>query len=480
MKLCSGVFSLVSIAVVLSVGVETSLGQARSPQSGTPPVATAAKPAAASSQGANQATIPNLPADNAGPEATSDTNALDSIPEVREGLELLNNGERAQAAALFAAAYKKRPDLIPAGAAVAVALFNGRQFDQARFWLEKTIDDCPSDPEAYIALAEVAQLEGRLYEAKLLAAQGANLAGQYKSNAQRQKKLAIRSQLVVIMVSEKKGNWEDAKTRLEALITREPEEPEYLTRLGVVLFQMDDLEKSLKVFGQAIEKGAQLPPPYALVAQLLNQKGRTQEAKTYISEAVKNNQTNFQVMSVAANLAVQWEMIPQAKQYAERALKLNPESLDAQAMCGLIALYEQNFEQAQKYYEGILKVDPNNFYGKNGLALALCEQTDQTKVSMGLAYAKQNAEANPQSIDALSTWAWTSLKAGQMDMAENILNRIQNSGVISAAGAYYLAEIKQLKGDTELATTLANAALSTKNNYPKRVAAQELLNKLQK
>ena len=56
----------------------------------------------------------------------------------------------------------------------------------------------------------------------------------------------------------------------------------------------------------------------------------------------------------------------------------------------------------------------------------------------------------------------------------------QSSGQISAAGAYYLAEIKQQKGDTELAATLANAALSTKNNYPKKVAAQELLNRLQR
>ena len=179
-------------------------------------------------------------------------------------------------------------------------------------------------------------------------------------------------------------------------------------------------------------------------------------------------------------VAVQWEMIPQAKNYAAKALLLEPDSLDAQAMCGLIALYEQNYEQAQKYYEGILKEEPNNFYGINGLALALCEQQDQAKVNMGLAYARRNAEANSQSIDALSTYAWALLKTGDVDLAETVLNRVQNSGVISAAGAYYLAEIKQLKGDGEQAAILANAALSTKNNYPKKTAAQELLLKLQR
>ncbi|MCL2304030.1 MAG: tetratricopeptide repeat protein [Planctomycetaceae bacterium] len=468
MKYCSIVFSLLGIAVFLSIHSATSLGQRQS----------TAQPATVAPGG--NSTMTNLPGDVTGPEATADTNSLDSIPEVRQGLELLNSGERAKAAELFAAAYKKRPDLIPAGAAVAVAMFNEKRFDQTRYWLERTIDDCPDDPEAYLALAEIAQLEGRLYEAKILAAQGLTLTGQYKSNPERQKKLAIRGQLVLIMVSEKKENWEDAKTRLEALIARVPDESEYLTRLGVVLFQMNDLEKSLKVFGQAIEKGAPLPPPYALVAQLLNQKGRTSEAVTYINEAIKANPGNFQVASIAANLAVQWEKIPQAKKYADTALKLKPDSLDAQAMCGLIALYEQNYEQAQKYYEGILKEDPNNFYGINGLALALCEQKDETKVGMGLAYAKRNAEANPNSIDALSTLAWVSFKAGQVDTAETILNRVQSTGVISAAGAYYLAEIKQHKGEKELATTLANAALSTKNNYPKKAAAQELLQKLQK
>jgi len=175
---------------------------------------------------------------------------------------------------------------------------------------------------------------------------------------------------------------------------------------------------------------------------------------------------------------VQWEKIPEAKKYAEQARQLKPDSLEAQAMCGLIALYEKNYEQAEKYYEAILKEEPGNFYGLNGLALALCEQQDQTKVGMALAYAKRNAEANPQSIDALSTYAWALFKSGQIDQAENILKNVQNSGVISAAGAYYFAEIKQRKGENEQAAILANAALSTKNNYPKKVAAQELLQKL--
>ena len=479
MKHCSIVLSLASIAAFGLLCSETSWGQATQARPANPnPVQRAA---------AQPVTTPTPPPDtlslpgNAGqPETPADSNALDSIPEVRQGLELLKTGERSKAAEQFAAAYKKRPDLTPAGTAVAVAMFNERRFDQTRYWLEKTIDDCPEDPEAYIALAEVAQLEGRLYEAKLLASQGLNLASQYKSSPERQKKLAVRGQLVLVMVSEKKENWEDAKTRLETLIARIPDEPEYLTRLGVVLFQMDDLKKSLEVFGQAIEKKAQLPPPYALVAQLLNQKGRTKEAVTYLNEAIRTNPKNFQVASIAANLAVQWEKIPEAKKSADLALQLNPDSLDALAMCGLIALYEKNYEQAEKYYEAILKEEPNNFYGLNGLALALCEQQDQTKVGMALAYAKRNAETNPQSIDALSTFAWALLKAGQIDNAETILNRVQQSGVISAAGAYYLAEIKQLKGDAEQATILANAALSTKNNYPKKVAAQELLQKLPK
>ena len=422
----------------------------------------------------------NMPSDATPPIAADDPNSLDSIPEVREGLELLKTGERIKAAELFAAAYKKRPDLTPAGTAIAVQMFNERRFDQTRYWLEKTVDDCPDDPEAFITLAEVAQLEGRLYEAKLLASQGLTLASQYKSNPERQKKLAVRGQLVLIMISEKKENWEDAKVRLETLIARIPDEPEYYTRLGVVLFQMNDLKKSLELFGQAIEKGAQLPPPYALVAQLLQQKDRKKEAMTYMNEAIKTNPKNFQVASVAANLAIQWEMIPQAKKYADLALQLKPDSLDAQAMCGLIALFESNYEQAQKYYEGMLKQEPNNFIGKNGLALALCEQTDKNKIGMAVAYAQQNAESNPQSIGALSTWAWASLKAGEVETAEKILNRIQNSGVISAEGAYYLAEVKQLQGNKEQATILANAALTAKNNYPKKLAAKELLQKLQK
>lgn len=485
------VFSSFAFALVFFIGGSVDIfGQQRTaPRAG----ANTRQPAA------NSVARPNTPAPRPAPTAsetgdafaspvqqqttqtpTSDPNALDSIPEVREGLEFLKTGEREKAAEKFAAAYKKRPDLAPAGVAVAVALANEKRFDQVRYWLEKSVDDCPNDPEAYVILAEVAEAEGRLLEARLLADQTATLVGNYKSNPERQKKIAQRSQLVLVKIAEKKENWTEAKSRLEALIGRAPNEAEYYTRLGVIYFQMNDLKKSLETFGTAIEKGSKLPPPYALVAQLLDQKGRTPEAKTYMSEAIKTNSNHFQVLSIAANLAVKWELVSQAKVYADRALKIQPDSLDAMAMCGLIALYEKDFVQAQKYYEDILKQQPNNFYGRNGLVLALCEQQDPQKIQLALDTAQQNAQQNPQSIEAISTFAWAAFKAGQTESAEQLLNRVQSTGVISATGVYYLAEIKSKQGNAEQALALINVALGTKNNYPKRSAAMELQQNLQK
>ncbi len=411
-------------------------------------------------------------------DSANNPNSLDSIPEVRQGLEFLKKGDRAQAAAQFATAYQKRPDLVPAGIAIATAFFNEQKFDQVRFWLEQTVEDCPNDPEAYVILAEVAQSEGRTLEARMLAQEGLVLASRYANNPERQKKLALRGQLVLVLVAEGKQRWAEAQERLERMVQGAPDEPEYWIRLGVVFFQQNDMQKALNAFNQASSKGTTVPHPYAIVAQLYDQKGNTKEAERYLNEALKLNQNDFQIMSIAAQLATKWDHVSEARQYAERALKLKPDSYEAKAMCGLLALYERNYPIAQGYYEAMVKEKPDDFAGKNGLALALCEQQDATKTARALTLAKENAQANPASIDALTTLAWANYKSGQTAQAEQILLQIHQSGVMSAVGAYYLAEILNAKGESEQAAALTNAALSTNMNFPKKSDATLLQKQL--
>lgn len=412
-------------------------------------------------------------------QLSADQDSLHSIPEVQEGLKLLDENKRDEAAAKFVEAYKKRPDLPPAGAALAVALFNNKQFDQVRYWLERTVDDCPSDPEVYIILAEVARMEGRLLEARLLANQGLGLCAKYEANPERRSKLALRGQLVRVMVSEAKQEWPEARQRLEQMIAQNPEEAEYYTRLGVVCFQMDDMKTALECFTRAIEKGAPLPPPQALAAILLEQKGKTNEAKQYLNAAIKADVNNYEVLMVGAQLSLKWELIEEARKLADRAAKIKKDSLDAQALCGLIAAYEKKYEIAQQHYEAILKENPNHFVARNGLALALCEQDDPAQIQKAVAFALQNFQANQQSMDAISTYAWTLFKAGQVDQAENIFKQLQaKTGVITPMIAYYLAEINSARGQTDQAKAFANAALETTGNYPKKVATRELLQQL--
>ncbi|MGL6226303.1 MAG: tetratricopeptide repeat protein [Thermoguttaceae bacterium] len=403
------------------------------------------------------------------------SNSLDSIPEVREGLELLKQGERVQAAAKFAAAYQKRPDLIPAGLAVAVALANQRRFDQVRFWLEQTTEDCPNDPEAFIVLAEIAQNEHRLLEAKMLASQGLSVASKYTANPERQKNLALRGQMVFILIAERKERWTEAKERLERLIQGNPDANELLVRLGFVYFHLNDLQKSLNTFNQAKTKGVDLTSPYAIIAQLYDQKGNMQEATRYLNEAVKTGSSDPIVLAIASQMNLKWNNLADARKYAEQLLNVKPDSLDAKAVLGLIALYEKNYPLAESYYESIVKDQPEEFAGKNGLALSLCEQ-DGEKVKQAVEIAQELVKRHPQSMDALTTFAWVAYKVGNAEQAEQIMRQIQQNGVITAAGAYYLAEILAKKGDTATAKQLVAAALSTPLNYPKKSDA-ELLQK---
>jgi tetratricopeptide (TPR) repeat protein len=404
------------------------------------------------------------------------------FPEVFDGVQAALKNENETAAKLFAEAVKKYPGSRPGGIDAAMAFsdpsFEFQFFGKMRFWLEKTAEDYPDDPEAFLLLADIALSENRYLECSMLADRALGSVGKLGGNPKRQLSLQIYVEKLRADVAENRERWEEAAKQLKKLSELEPEDAEHLYRLGLTQFRLGQKKEAIKTLSDAEKQNSKLLPALIVLARLSDQLGKMDEATNYLDEAVEKNGEDPRVLVAAADLELAWNRLDKVKEFAEKARKLDPNLPMAVMTLGIVDLYAGDFEKAEEKFMKITIANPNDSKAMIGLALALCEQNDAGQLRRAFIVAQQNAEQNPSSVDAQTTLAWVLVKAESFDKAEKILMRYFNANELNSPGAYYLAEIFSKQNRKEEAILFLKTALASNVNFPKRTAAENLLKSL--
>ena len=405
-------------------------------------------------------------------------------PEVAKGVEAALAGDVADAEKLFAAATAKRPGSRPGGIDAAMAFadptFEQHHFGKLRFWLEKTTDDYPNDPEAFLLIGDIALSDGRLLETKMLADHAATLVEKFDADSDRKKSLQIYADRLLASVAEQKKNWNEARNRFTKLCELEPTSGEHPYRLGLVLFRLglkDDAVKSLTV---AASKDADILPPLIVLAQLSETEGKTDEAVKLLAEALETDGENPKALTAAADLELHWNHLPKVRELADKAHQLDPTNVAPRLTLGIVDLYDEKYGDAEEKFSAIASSLPEHESALIGLSLALSEQSDVNQLRRAYGYARANADRHPESVSAQTTLAWVLIKANYPDEAEKILTRLFDVGDLNSAGAYYLAVVYSQRNREDEAILFLKNALETKVNFPKRAAAESLLKSLSK
>ncbi|MDR0608487.1 MAG: tetratricopeptide repeat protein [Planctomycetaceae bacterium] len=408
--------------------------------------------------------------------------ALPVNPEVFEGVQAAVSGENDVAEKCFAEAMKKQPGSRPGGIDAAMAFLDPslefKSFDKTRFWLEKTAEDFPDDPEAFLILANIALSEARNLECSMLTRHALSLVEKLQNNTQRQHSLRIYGETLLADTAEQRKRWDDAAKQLNKLHELEPENAEHLYRLGLVQFRLGQKDEAIRFLSQAETLNHKLLPALILLAQLSEQTGKTEEAAQYLEEAIEKNGENPRVLIAAADLELIWNHLDKVKMFAEKAHQLDPNLADAVITLGIVDLYAEEYEKAEEKFMKITEVQPNNSEAMIGLALALCEQNDARQLRRAFAVAKRNADQNPYSIDVQTTLAWVLIQADSLKEAEKILMRYFNANELNSPGAYYLAVVFLKQNRKEEAMLFLKTSLAENINFPKRNAAEKLLKSL--
>ena len=477
--LISGVLMAQTVKIPRIGGNDTS----QPPKKETGTTATAEQkptlaPAATSSEEKTQNSV--VPEKNTVGVKENTVDAKEKIAEIDEGVRHFASGNIPEAKKLFEQAKQKHPELQPPSLFMAHLFTTTNQVEEVRYWLEQAAYESPEDPEAFLLLGNFAAAEQRFAEATLLVQKASELLKNIPEDSKRYKPILTGIISLEASVAVSRSDWEAAKKHLLRLRELAPESLEPLIQLGFVSFQQKNVDEALKYYDQALKSGAKIPPVALIVAQLFDKQGNRQEAFKRLNEAVKNIDNDPSALRLAANLALNWGELKQAEELVNKAVKLEPKHVDNLLIAGTIALYKKEFLQAEVYFQDAVLIAPDNLVAKQGLALALVEQSDATKNERALVYARDIVQGSLQTPEAVAVLAWIYFKSDHQLEAEMLLNRLLEEDDLSPLGYYILAEILVSQENNEQAIELLKKAVEQKENFIKREAAETLLKKLQK
>lgn len=422
--------------------------------------------------------------DPAAPAKADKENTPPKIQEVVDAIESFKKRDFDETLKQLEAAVKKHPELPPAQIIMFQLFGQSNQAALARMALERAVLADPNDPEAYVILGDIALQERRVTEADLMFSKAKELVKSL-TNTQRKEILEPRIISGLAAVAEAREKWALAQSNLEALLKISPKDAVAMQRLARAMFQQKNTSGAL----DKLREAARVDPknvltPEAALGGFYEGFGDRKNATTWMTQALKTAPEDLRTRLVVARWALETGQIEEARTQAEKALKLDPKSLDAKLLLGVIALHQKNFKEAEKQFQDAHLQSPSLFAATNNLALALAEQTDESKkpdlakLRRAVEYANANYQQNPRNAEAASTLGWVLFKAGDLDRAEQALRLAASSGNLSPDTAYYLAQVFYVRGHKEEAKALLDAVLKSKAPFSMRAEATELSEKL--
>ena len=381
--------------------------------------------------------------------------------------------------AILERARNNNAKLPPAGVMMAMLWLNVNQLLPARAELEQTTAKFPTDPEAYLMLADLAFQDRRVTDSAVLFERATLLTSTFEENPKRKRDFEIRGHAGTAAVAEAREQWADAQKQLEAWIALDPDNAGAHFRLGNVLFRLEQEQAALAEFQEARKLDANALQPELALARLYDEDDKKDVAKKWIEAAIKSAPDDAAVLLASAQWYLGQNDLETAQAIAEQVLAKDAKSLDGKIVRGVIARVARDYPTASKFFNDAHLQSPGNFAASNSLALVLIEseekESQQRAVEMAEANVARYRENSPQQVNALTTLAWVYYKLGRVADAEKILAQVAQNNALTADGAYYIARILNDKGEKEEAGRLLDQVMSNEPMFANRAAAEQLI-----
>jgi arylsulfatase A-like enzyme/Tfp pilus assembly protein PilF len=165
------------------------------------------------------------------------------------------------------------------------------------------------------------------------------------------------------------GEYDAARTQLEALQAQRPDYQIVYGKLGEVAVAQGRLDDAVTHFERALELNPQDTNSHAQLAVVLTTQGKLEPAM----------------------------------EHAKIALKNDPNCITALIVAGDILNAQHNFDEAEAYYEGVLKVDPRNTDGLSRLGSLLQKQNRHARA---VELYRKSLEILPDQAEIMNNLSW--------------------------------------------------------------------------
>jgi tetratricopeptide (TPR) repeat protein len=410
--------------------------------------------------------------------------------DVERAIARFGQGDVDGARRHFASAWEANSQLPPPDILVARLYRATNNLTEYRKSLDKASAEAPQDPEAFIALGELAFTQQRLAEAVPLFAKGLELCSAYKVNDQRLRVLRVRGLAGTAAVHEQRGQWDQAEQAIHDWIELDPNNTLAQTRLGRSQFEQKKYKEAYATFTKMYEADDSVPRPEVNMAVLYEQSSQKsgneqlhEQAEKLMRLAVERVPDHLETRLAAAQWGLEAGQLDFAKANAQAALNVDPASLPARIAVGAVARHEKDFELAEELFEASHLESPINFAAINNLALTLIEQSDANRRRRALEFAQVNTRLYPDlrlatGREAAVTVAWVLHHFGRHAEAARQLTMAGRAGNLSSESTYYAARILATQGNREGARKLLEQVLLGRQVFPHRDDAERLLEEL--
>ncbi len=405
-------------------------------------------------------------------EQEAETPERSRPPEIREAIELFEQGDASSALKQLQSAAAAHSHLPPPRVMLANLYFTSGDVAAGRLALEQAAVESPDDPEAYLILGDLLLRERRWTEAGALFAQGESLWKQYSTNDDRKRSLEARLCSGQATVAEARAQWSDAEKLLGRWLKLDPKSLAAQQRLGRALYMLKREKEAFAAFEAAVRLADTAPPAPIAMAMLFQQQGNAAKAAEWMKFALEKDPQGFATQLGAAQWNWEAGRLDAAAKHAAAAIKLNPDSLDAQLLAAQAAYFRNEQSDAEARLEKLQQQSPGNFVVANLLAWSLSASDDPVKRQRAVELAGLNSERFPDSAEAAATVGYALFRAGHAKEALAQLTRIKANATLSRDAAYRVARVLFESNQRDQAMELLRGALDSSGLFAAEAEAR--------
>jgi tetratricopeptide (TPR) repeat protein len=216
---------------------------------------------------------------------------------------------------------------------------------------------------------------------------------------------------------------------------------------------------------------------YQLLAQLLVQQGRDQEAAQALTRALRSLDLGIQekaeYQKMIGNCMARLGQVVDAERAYKKALELSPASDEVQANLGSLYLEQGQVVEAKRCYQDAVAANPEN--DKAWVGLGLCHVSEGTKELAHDAFAR-SLELNLRNSTAIFHLVKCAYEIKKYAAAEKLLSSYVDVAPVSPSLLYSLAGLQFHVGKKNEAAITARRILQIKADHQ---GAKDLMNRIE-